>query len=317
VPPLELVRLGAGESPVMKLGGGHAGVILVGLESEGPDRAERTRQMVTELNWSRDRLPDLVRGPLVLVVSQRVQTELFEQAPDFYSWRTHSTSITPQPRRPGEALPVNWLGIEDTDPEDPDVLESMIAHTEALRPPALRELGRLYLRLASARSRRGEYAAVDAALDVAHQAYASAGTPDDRANLLLLRGEVARRRGRVDEASDWLNRARSEARSVSPTPHVVAKLQLFELLLALDREEWTAALADRLAVVAVRLDAAGRPTRADVARGYRGLVLERLGRHAEARAEWTTALAGFDTREQAEPAEYLRKLLAESDAHRD
>lgn len=59
------------------------------------------------------------------------------------------------------------------------------------------------------------------------------------------------------------------------------------------------------------------PTRADVARGYRGLVLERLGRHAEACAGWTTALAGFQAREPAEPAEYLRTLLAESDAHRD
>src|SRR5262245_28781128 len=64
VPALELVRLAPGESPVMRLAGGNAGVILVGLEAEGPDRAERTRQMVTELNWSRDRLPELVRGPL-------------------------------------------------------------------------------------------------------------------------------------------------------------------------------------------------------------------------------------------------------------
>lgn len=317
VPQLELVRLGAGESPVMRLASGHAGVILVGLEADGPDRAERTRQMVTELNWSRDRLPELVRGPLVLVVSQRVQTELFEQAPDFYSWRTHSTSIASQPRKPGSPLALDWLDLADTYRGDPAALEYMVAHTEALRPPALRELGWLHARIASARSRRGEHAAVDAALDAADRAYASAGTPSDRISLLLLRGEVARHRGRTDEATRWLDRAWREARSVSPIPRVVAKLHLFELLLDLDRDEWTAALADQLAVVAGTLDAAGSPTRADVARGYRGLVLERLGRHAEACAEWTTALAGFEAREQAEPAEYLRQLLAESDGHRD
>jgi len=235
VPQLELVRVAAGESPVTRLAGVHAGVILVGLEAEGLGRVERTGQMVTELNWSRDRLPELVRGPLVLVVSQRVQTELFEQAPDFYSWRTHSTSIAPQPRRPGDALPLYWLDIAEPEPEAPEGLESIIARTAALRPPPLRELGLLYARLASALSSRGEHAAVDAALDAAYRAYASGGTPDDRVNALLLRGEVAQQRGRMDEACAWLDKARCEAHAVSPSPRVTAKLKLFEVILEIRR----------------------------------------------------------------------------------
>lgn len=253
VPQLELVRLPAGESPVIRLAGAHAGVILVGLEAEGPDRAERTRQMVTELNWSRDQLPDLVHGPLLLVVSQRVQTELFEQAPDFYSWRTHSTSIAPQPRRPGRSLPLHWLGIEDPDPGDPDVLETMIAQTEALRPPALRELGQLYARLASARSRRGDDAAADDALDAAYRACASAGTPDDRINLMLLCVTAARQRGRVDEACAWLHQVQHEAREASPTPIVAIRIHLLEGLLEIARgHREVAAVALRSAIEAAR-----------------------------------------------------------------
>jgi hypothetical protein len=238
VPWLELVCLAPGESPVMRLEGEHAGVILVGLEADGVDKAERTRTMATELNWSRDRLPERVHGPLVLVVSQRVQSELFEQAPDFYSWRMHSTSIVPQPRALGRLPP--WF---EPEPEDPAVLEAMIAETSALEPPAIRELGRLYARLARARALRGEDAEAEAALDAAYDAYVRAGTLDDRVDLLLLRSDLAARTGRKEDASAWLEQARQKVRSGLPGPDVSAKLLFHEAMHALDRGDFRSAAA--------------------------------------------------------------------------
>lgn len=234
VPRLELVCLAPGESPILRLEGQHAGAIMVGLEAdaEAGRKSEQSREMIAELNWSRDRLPELVRGPLLLVVSQRVQTELFEQAPDFYSWRTHSTSIAPQPHAPGRPLP--WL---EPEPEDPAALEAMIAATAALEPPAVRELGRLYVQLAHAQSARGKDAEAEAALDVADDAYLRAGTVDDRVVLLLLRSEVARRRRLMDEASVWLEKARQEAESGSPSPRVAASLLFQRTMMALVRED--------------------------------------------------------------------------------
>lgn len=237
VPALEVIRLAPGESPVMRLAGEHGGVVLVGLEADRAGQGQRSRELITEFNWSRDRLPELVRGPLVLVVSQRVQTELFEQAPDFYSWRAHTTSIAPQPPRLDRPLLLPWFGPgSNTVPDDPATLEAMIANTATLRPPATRELGRLYARLASARSRRGEHAGVDAALDAAYEAIASVGTSKDRVELLLLRSEAARRRGRADEASAWFEKAQEEARSAA-SPLLEALTRFFKAHLALDREE--------------------------------------------------------------------------------
>ncbi|HET7503635.1 MAG TPA: hypothetical protein VFK02_21590 [Kofleriaceae bacterium] len=70
-----------------------AGALVVGLEPTDPG-AVPARDWVAELNWSRDGLPGIVRGPLVLVVSQRTHRELFERAPDLYSWRRYTAHVT-------------------------------------------------------------------------------------------------------------------------------------------------------------------------------------------------------------------------------
>lgn len=230
VPALELVRLAPGESPVMRLVGEHSGIVLVGLEADGADRDERTRAMLVELNWSRDRLPEMIRGPLVLVVSQRVQTALFEQAPDFYSWRTHSTSIALVARVLDR--PLRWFEI---DPEDPAVLEAMIAETMLLHPAPYRELGNLGMRLAGAHLARGEHTSAQAALDFAYDAYEPTGTTDDRMDLLILRSDIAQLLGNRDEASRWLERARHEAQSGRPSSRATTKLLFQEAMLAVER----------------------------------------------------------------------------------
>ncbi len=85
-----------------------SGAIVMGLESSGPLEPP-ARDWISELNWSRDALPGLVPGPLVLVVSQAVHHELFERAPDLYSWRRHTAHVT---------LTVRELALPLTSPGD-------------------------------------------------------------------------------------------------------------------------------------------------------------------------------------------------------
>jgi hypothetical protein len=243
-PPLELVRLAPAESPVMRLVKTHAGVILVGLEPARDDPSQRFGEVMAELNWSRDRLPDLVQGPLVLVVSQRVQTALFEQAPDFYSWRTHTTSIAPTP---------GWLERgyrwSDEDPSDPAALEAMIAAAKQLHPPATLELAHLHKRLARARAIRGEFQESDLAFDAAEEGYARVGTIDDRVELLLLRASIEVGRNRLDDAAVWIERARQDGGAEVLSLRVTARLVSADAILQFYREDPAADAALERAVV--------------------------------------------------------------------
>src|SRR5712671_5468408 len=56
-----------------------SGAIVTGLEPPSPTVAP-ARDWIAELNWSRDALPRLVPGPLVLIVSQVMHQGLFERA---------------------------------------------------------------------------------------------------------------------------------------------------------------------------------------------------------------------------------------------
>lgn len=80
------------EEPLTGQLGGRAGVVVTGLEPPSPIDTS-LRDWIEELNWSRDGLPGLVPGPFVLVVSQAIHGELFERAPDFYSWRRHAVHV--------------------------------------------------------------------------------------------------------------------------------------------------------------------------------------------------------------------------------
>jgi tetratricopeptide (TPR) repeat protein len=270
VPGLELVRLAPGDSPVMRLGGVCSGAILVGLEAERDDKRERGRSMIAELNWSRDRLPEMVPGPLVLVVSQRVQTELFEQAPDFYSWRTHSTSIAPQ--NPGVRPIGPWL---ERDLEDPAALEAMIAGATSLHPPAVLELARLYARLALVRSVRDEFAEAEVALDAAYDGCVHAGTTDDRVEILLLRSGIEETRGRLDQAAVWLERAQQEAASGVPSPRVAARLLSAGALLALERGDRVLAATEFRRAIPVFQALGDHAMEATLVSAQAGLTLQR------------------------------------------
>ena len=72
--------------------GGKSGAIVTGLEPPSPMETP-ARDWIAEFNWSRDALPGLVSGALVLVVSQAMHQGLFERAPDLYSWRRHTARV--------------------------------------------------------------------------------------------------------------------------------------------------------------------------------------------------------------------------------
>jgi hypothetical protein len=69
-----------------------SGAIVIGLEPPDPTELP-VRDWSAELNWSRDALPGLVPGALVLIVSQEVHQGLFERASDLYSWRRHTARV--------------------------------------------------------------------------------------------------------------------------------------------------------------------------------------------------------------------------------
>jgi len=104
------------DAPLAAQLGGASGAIVTGLEPPSPIEAP-VRDWIGELNWTRDALPELVAGPLILVVSQVMHRTLFEQAPDLYSWRRHTAQVTVTVRdlaaplsSPGDRY---WLGERD------------------------------------------------------------------------------------------------------------------------------------------------------------------------------------------------------------
>lgn len=93
-----------------------AGAIVTGLEPPSPAEAP-ARDWIAELNWSRDALPGLVPGPLILIVSQAMHQALFERASDLYSWRRHTARITITARELARPLAspgdLYWLAERD------------------------------------------------------------------------------------------------------------------------------------------------------------------------------------------------------------
>jgi tetratricopeptide (TPR) repeat protein len=89
--PLSVVSLDPDATLPAQLDG-KSGAIVTGLEPSGPTEVP-VRDWIAELNWSRDALPALVSGPLILVVSQAIHQGLFERASDLYSWRRHTARV--------------------------------------------------------------------------------------------------------------------------------------------------------------------------------------------------------------------------------
>ncbi len=123
VPVLAAVKTRPGWDPVAALRGVETGALLVGIDrpfdddlpersggvadngelvaavaSPSSDAGDPVERSMTTLNWYRDELPSLVRGPLVLMLSPDGLRRLFVHAPDLISWRAHTTRVTtPRP----------------------------------------------------------------------------------------------------------------------------------------------------------------------------------------------------------------------------
>lgn len=167
-----------------------SGAIVTGFEPPSPTESP-ARDWVGELNWSRDLLPELVPGPFILVVSQAIHRELFERAPDLFSWRRHTTHVTVIARE---------LALPLSSPGDPYWLEASKRLQSILAQVVVSPSGRttLLLNLAGVLLHLGDEPAASRMLE---EVRAPANTPTDiededlvqlgRAECALLRGDLA------------------------------------------------------------------------------------------------------------------------------
>lgn len=63
---------------------GRVGVVLYGLD---PLAKDPTLNLLGSLNLSRDVLPSIVRGPMIILGDRNTLKVISEKLPDFYSWR--------------------------------------------------------------------------------------------------------------------------------------------------------------------------------------------------------------------------------------
>jgi tetratricopeptide (TPR) repeat protein len=151
VPALAIVRTRPGRDPVAPLRQIATGAILVGLdqpfEIEGvvrelaivddggpqapvePSAQDPVEYSLTTLNWFRDELPSLIKGPLILLLSPDGLRRLFVHAPDLLSWRTHTTRLTAP--RPPRDLQIRPRPSRRASLEEKAWLEEMIASSSS------------------------------------------------------------------------------------------------------------------------------------------------------------------------------------------
>jgi len=196
-PTLHVVRLVEGELAIERLrGSGPGGVILLGLPPASEDA-----DPIGELNWYRDLLPSLVDGPLVLVVSTDELRELFDRAPDLFSWRRHSVQfdITDGSEEHQPLFPwpfyqriLDWFEFVES--------EAVASKT---RTPQSRLLALVALRL----ELDGDHGVKEPWLHGAIQSLERSGADPDRVTHALLRAADAVAHGAFTQASQELDEA--------------------------------------------------------------------------------------------------------------
>ncbi len=172
VPALTVVKTRPGGDPVAALRGVAVGTILMGIDQrfdvEAVDRSlasseeaitsptgagDPVERSMTTLNWHRDELPLLVRGPLVMMLSPDGLRRLFVHAPDLLAWRAHTTRVMPP--RPIDIEVRPWPSRRAS-LEEKAWLERMIAAgTSNARGPLARGLPGWLIRLGEIEAREG------------------------------------------------------------------------------------------------------------------------------------------------------------------
>lgn len=164
-------------------------VIVTGLDEEREDA--QVVDEFGELNLHRDELPELVPGPLVLVLSERSAGRLLETAPDLYSWRSYIAPFAPGLE--SVTAQVRGHGSSET-PGDAAEVERLTAVVDAIRdrrPIDAASLASALLR--RAREARRLYRYAEASLD-ANEALAlfeKLGAAEGRADALFWLGDIA------------------------------------------------------------------------------------------------------------------------------
>lgn len=182
VPALTVVRTRPGRDPVAALRGVATGAVLVGIDEDPIE------QSMTTLNWYRDELPQLVPGPLVVMLSPDGLRQLFAHAPDLLAWRAHTTRVTSP--RPTD-LEVRPWPSRRASLEEKAWLERMIAAAESnTGGPLARSLPGWLIRLGEIQAREG---------GPWEQSFARAEELAAGRRDILFRLELARARRALDE----------------------------------------------------------------------------------------------------------------------
>ncbi|HEX7841869.1 MAG TPA: hypothetical protein VF469_30575 [Kofleriaceae bacterium] len=200
---LALVCLDADATLAAQLGG-KSGAIVTGLEPASPADAP-ARDWTTELNWTRDALPELVPGPVILVVSGVMHRALFEQAPDLYSWRRHTAQVT---------VTVRDLAAPLSSPEDRYWLAERDRLSSILADDTFSSIGKtaVLLSLADVLFELGDEPGASRVLDEAALSRSSQSDVGDndialaycdigRAECALVRGDLAAARQLIDRTA--------------------------------------------------------------------------------------------------------------------
>lgn len=286
-PPLHVVQLAGDESAIERLRNcGPGGVILYGLSSASEDV-----DPIVELNWSRDLLPSLVHGPLVLAVSTDELRALFERAPDLYSWRRHSVQFDIE------------RGGEDHQPFFPwpfyqRILDWLDFVDSGVRPPQSVDRGRWLALIGLRLQLDGDHDPAEDCLEEAKRRLELSGGDVDRVGRTLLRAADAVTRGAFAEASQELDEAMklvNQEQDLGPLHNFG-----FAFGLAFARTELAYAAGEVAQAEAFFLDIAGGPyTKTQTASALLSLGMIAAQRHDDVVA-----------RERLERA---RKLFAEAD----
>lgn len=195
---------------------------LRGLVVPDADRLVEEGLPIEALNVVRDRLGDIIKGPLVLVLSPRREVELGRMAPDLFDVRAATCEVHAiEAEAEAETAPAPTIlalaappALTRRSPTEQD-LRALEASKEG--PPGA-ALADAWLRTADARTRVGDHLGAAASAGEALRLALGAGYRFGEASARIRLADAERLTGRPDEALEGLQRALTIAEQIAHAP---------------------------------------------------------------------------------------------------
>ena len=195
---------------------------LRGLVVPDADRLVEEALPIQALNVVRDRLGEIVQGPLVLVLSPRREVELSRMAPDLFDVRATTCEVHAiVAEAEAETTPTLMIqalaappALTRRAPTEQD-LRALEASKEG--PPGA-ALADAWLRTTDACVRAGDYPGAAASAGEALRLALGAGYRFGEANARIVLADADRLTGRLDEALEGLQRALTIAEQIANAP---------------------------------------------------------------------------------------------------